>query len=220
MMEQMPWPEFVGYVASGLVFLTFCMKTMIPLRLIAIGSNVAFIVYGFSAGLMPILVLHGVLLPLNAMRLAQIYRMTRAVKRAATEEISFEWLLPFAKEERRAAGEVLMRKGEIADRMYFILDGEAEVVEVGQTVGPGTLIGEVSLFAQDRRRTATIRCRTNVRLAYVTEAQVQALYYQNPKFAYYLIRLVTQRLVEQVRHLENGAARAETAPVRLEEAAD
>jgi hypothetical protein len=37
--------EFFGYVASGLVFATFYMRTMLPLRLLAIGSNVAFITY-------------------------------------------------------------------------------------------------------------------------------------------------------------------------------
>ena len=57
--------EASGYVASGLVFLTFCMKTMIALRVIAIGSNVAFITYGVVADLTPIYLLHTVLLPLN-----------------------------------------------------------------------------------------------------------------------------------------------------------
>ena len=37
--------EFVGYVAAGLVFATFYMKTMIPLRVVGISSNVTFMVY-------------------------------------------------------------------------------------------------------------------------------------------------------------------------------
>jgi hypothetical protein len=36
---------------------------MVPLRVVAIASNIAFITYAWFDGLMPILVLHGALLP-------------------------------------------------------------------------------------------------------------------------------------------------------------
>jgi hypothetical protein len=38
-LASMDWIELSGYAASFLVFPTFCMKTMIPLRLVAIVSN-------------------------------------------------------------------------------------------------------------------------------------------------------------------------------------
>ena len=50
--------ELVGYLASALVFATFYMKTMMPLRAVAIASNVAFISYGYVGGMAPILILH------------------------------------------------------------------------------------------------------------------------------------------------------------------
>lgn len=69
-----------GYIASALVLATFSMKSMRGLRLTAIASNVAFILYALVANLHPILVLHVVLLPLNIYRLAQIKRAS-AVRR-------------------------------------------------------------------------------------------------------------------------------------------
>ena len=63
--------EALGFVAAGLVFATFCMKRLVPLRAVAISSNLAFILYGYSAGLKPVLVLHLVLLPVNVFRLLQ-----------------------------------------------------------------------------------------------------------------------------------------------------
>ena len=39
-------PDYVGYLASVLVLCTFCARTMIPLRLISLGSSVAFLTYG------------------------------------------------------------------------------------------------------------------------------------------------------------------------------
>ncbi len=46
--------EVAGYVAATLVFLTFYMKTMIPLRIVGICSNCIFIVYGYLGGLYPV----------------------------------------------------------------------------------------------------------------------------------------------------------------------
>lgn len=63
--------EWLGWAASALVLATFCMKGMVALRATAMASNVAFIAYGASAGIDPVLMLHAVLLPLNAWRLAQ-----------------------------------------------------------------------------------------------------------------------------------------------------
>jgi hypothetical protein len=75
--------EGVGYLASLLVLCTFYMKTMIPLRCVAIGSNLAFITYGYFGRLYPVLILHVLLLPLNIARLLQIHRLIRDIKRAA-----------------------------------------------------------------------------------------------------------------------------------------
>jgi CRP/FNR family transcriptional regulator, cyclic AMP receptor protein len=66
--------ELVGYLASALVFATFYTKAMPALRLVAIASNIAFIVYGYLGGLAPIVLLHAGLLPLNAWRLCQMLR--------------------------------------------------------------------------------------------------------------------------------------------------
>jgi hypothetical protein len=63
--------DFFGYLASFLVFATFYMQKTIPLRIAAIASNVAFILYACSSSLTPILVLHSALLPLNLFRLAE-----------------------------------------------------------------------------------------------------------------------------------------------------
>jgi ABC-type glycerol-3-phosphate transport system permease component len=60
-----------GYIAASLVFATFGTKRMVPLRAIAIASNIAFITYGYLGELWPILILHAALLPMNLYRLRQ-----------------------------------------------------------------------------------------------------------------------------------------------------
>ncbi len=67
----MQWFELVGYIASALVVLTFTMNDMRSLRVAAVSSNVAFLAYGFSLDLGPVVSLHAILLPLNLWRLAR-----------------------------------------------------------------------------------------------------------------------------------------------------
>ena len=47
--------ELIGYLASLLVLMTFCMSGMVSLRALAIASNMAFIAYGALAGISPVL---------------------------------------------------------------------------------------------------------------------------------------------------------------------
>ena len=70
--------DSVGYLASILVLAAFGAKEMIPLRMIALASNVAFLGYGLALGLPPVWLLHALLLPLNGWRLLQAVRGVRA----------------------------------------------------------------------------------------------------------------------------------------------
>jgi CRP/FNR family transcriptional regulator, cyclic AMP receptor protein len=62
----------LGLLAGILVLCTFVMTSMRHLRATAIASNLAFLGYALQLGLWPIIILHGLLLPLNVWRLAQI----------------------------------------------------------------------------------------------------------------------------------------------------
>ena len=75
MTTPMSMLDALGYLAAGLVLATFCAKSMVLLRMIAIVSNIAFIAYGFEASLWPILILHTTMLPLNLLRLRDALRV-------------------------------------------------------------------------------------------------------------------------------------------------
>ncbi len=63
----------IGFLASALVLAAFGMKDMVNLRIVAICSNFAFIAYALLLHLLPILVLHVILLPLNSWRLVEAW---------------------------------------------------------------------------------------------------------------------------------------------------
>jgi hypothetical protein len=185
----------VGYIASGLVFLTFCMRTMVPLRVAAIGSNVAFIAYGVMAGVYPVLVLHLVLLPMNIWRTVQMMALVRRVRIAARGDLSLDWLKPYMRFERHAAGETLFHRGAHADRLYYLLAGEVALVEIAVTLRPGNLFGEIALVSPEQARPQTAVCRGPVELLWITQDEIAGLCYQNPAIAFHLLRLITARLL-------------------------
>ena len=63
--------NLLGYTAATLVLATFCAKSMVTLRILALCSNVAFVLYAVAASLWPILLLHAVMFPLNLVRLRE-----------------------------------------------------------------------------------------------------------------------------------------------------
>lgn len=197
--------DALGYLAASLVFLTFLMKTMVTLRIIAIASNVAFILYAMSAGLTPILVLHGLLLPLNLVRLWQLYSFVR-VARAAEEHAgggeSFDWLVPMGRTRRFPSGATIFRKGDRGRSMFIVTDGRIRLPEIGVTLERGALLGEISLFSADGIRTVSAEADGPVEVAELTDRRVRELYFDNPRFAYSLIRIITARLLENTRELK------------------
>jgi CRP/FNR family transcriptional regulator, cyclic AMP receptor protein len=76
----MNWIDALGYVASASVLATFCMSTMISLRVVAISSNVLFAAYGALVHIYPVLTLHIILLPVNLARLVQTLNLIKNAK--------------------------------------------------------------------------------------------------------------------------------------------
>ena len=87
------WTDTIGYLAAFLLVLTFFMRRMIPLRVTAICSSIAWLTYGWADTLYPIIVLHMVLLPVNS------YRLWQALT-ADSDEAAVRW----AKSARSCGG--------------------------------------------------------------------------------------------------------------------
>jgi len=191
------WVQLVGYAASVLVFSTFYMKTMIPLRCVAIGSNVAFLTYGYFAGLYPVFLLHTVLLPLNVFRLHQMFRLKERFRHALERELSLEWMLPFVKRESFKGKEPLFQKGDAADKLYYLEQGTVWLPEVDRTIHAGEIIGEMGVFSPFKERTASAVCTTDSTFLVLGERTALELYYSNPDFGLFMVRTIIRRFLDQ-----------------------
>lgn len=187
--------DLFGYAGALLTLATFSMKTMLHLRRIGIGANVAFIAYGVIGHVYPVLLLHLILLPLNIWRLRQLLRLTRQIREASTGSFSVEWLRPFTRSRATHAGEVLFRRGDLADAVLFVLAGRYRAVEADVELNPGEVFGELGLIVKGHRRTQTVVCEQAGSLIVITYDEVRQLYFQNPKFGFYFLELAAQRLL-------------------------
>jgi hypothetical protein len=194
--------EALGYTAALLVLLTFSMTTMVHLRIVGILSNIFFVAYGYQSSAYPIMLLHCILLPLNILRLTQILALVRKVEAASHGEVDMDWLRSVTTPRTVKAGETLFRKGDIADRMMFVVDGAFRIADLGIDIGKGQFIGELGLLAPDHTRTRTIECTADSEVLEITYEQAKSLYFQSPKFGFYLLQLASRRLFDDVQRLE------------------
>jgi CRP/FNR family cyclic AMP-dependent transcriptional regulator len=197
--SHLTWVQLVGYAASLLVFSTFYMKTMIPLRCIAVVSNVAFLTYGYFGELYPVFLLHVVLLPLNLPRLYQMRKLIERVRRASKGDYSIEWMIPFMTKAEFKKADVLFRKGDEADTLYYIESGSVRLPEIEIALGPGEIIGEIGIFSPFKERTTSAVCETDLTVLVLSHHKVLELYYQNPEFGLYLGRMIIRRLLDQAK---------------------
>lgn len=203
--------EFLGYVASILVFITFYMKTMVALRCVAVASNIAFIAYGYYEGLLPILILHGLLLPTNLYRLSQIRKLVSESARFRDTGFPLEPLIPFMSERKVQAGEVLFRKGDRAGGMYYIAKGQIRIPELDVYLGAGEVLGEVGLFTPDRKRTGSAISEGDGIVYWLSETTALQVFHQSPSFGFSLVRAITARLLENRLRAERGELAREEA---------
>jgi DNA-binding NarL/FixJ family response regulator len=125
------------------------------------------------------------------------------LRKALDNHLSVGRLLACMSHSHFRSGDVLFHKGEPSDALYYVVRGTVSLREIGIEVGPGTILGEIGLFSADHRRTCTARCESDSELLSASATDAMRLYYRDPEFAVYLIRLITRRL-----HPDNlGSAR-------------
>ncbi|HET9717329.1 MAG TPA: cyclic nucleotide-binding domain-containing protein [Pseudolabrys sp.] len=200
----MDYVTLIGFLAAGLVIATLSMRTMIPLRVVGLASNVAFVSYGLLFGSIPTVVLHGILFPLNLYRLHEMLRLIKQVEAASKGDMSLDWLKPFMTHRSVKAGEVMFNKGERAEELYFVISGRLHLREINVDIAPGSVVGELGMLAPDRKRTQTLECVEDSEILEISYEKIEQLYYQNPKFGFFFLRLSTARLFENIGRLERA----------------
>ncbi|HME27489.1 MAG TPA: cyclic nucleotide-binding domain-containing protein [Acetobacteraceae bacterium] len=205
--EVLSWRVLPGYLGALLIAASFVVRTMIPLRALSAGSNLCIIIYAYLDARYPILALNAALLPLNILRLVQMMKLVRRVRSATRGDQKMDWLKPYMTRRRCNSGQLLFRKGDVADTMFYIVSGSFRIPELQMEKVPGEFVGELGLVAPDRQRTASMECVEKGDLLAIHYDQVHELFFQNPDFGFYFMQLAAARLFNMVRLLEDELAK-------------
>ena len=203
---------FFGFIGAALMVTSYLMKSMLPLRVVALVACLFLVLYGYLAAAMPTLLLYGALIPINIKKTLQIHKLVQAIKNAKSDTPVSQWLLPNMTRRTAKAGAILWKKGDVATEMLYLEAGSLRLVEYDEVLVPGSLVGEIGLFAPDNRRTLTLACVSDCTLYSLSAEGMALLYYQNPKLGFHVMRLIVARLMNDAEKVRHAAAATLAVP--------
>ena len=212
----MTWFEAIGWLGAVLAVTGSAMRTIIPLRCIGIGANICSLIFSSFTGNYPSLVVNVILLPLNGMRLYQMLGLIKRVKQASRSDLSMDWLKPFMTRHKTRTGELLFAKGDVADCMFFTISGRYRLKEIDIELLQGQVVGEMGFMSPSNTRTQTLECLEAGEVLSISYDEVRQLYFQNPEFGFYFLRLASERLFSNMEKMEEEIVRLRAALPAIE----
>ena len=83
-----------GFIGAGLMVASYLMKSMLPLRVVALAANVFLVTYAALSGAWPTMALYVAMFPINLKKVIEIRKLIGAIKHAKAETPLADWLLP------------------------------------------------------------------------------------------------------------------------------
>jgi len=115
---------------------------------------------------------------------------------AENGKLNLSWLQPEMTHRRMKAGQWIFHQGDVGSELFYIQRGTVAFPEIGQTIGPTEVFGEIGIFAPWHKRTCSAKCETDVDLFSLSSGQVRRIYFGNPQFALFILTLVATRLAD------------------------
>jgi CRP-like cAMP-binding protein len=202
-------------VGATFLVATLLTRTMVPLRVSNMISNVCFMAFGALAGDIRTFLVAFLFLPINAIRLRQMLNLVKKARNAVRGERSMDWLKPFMTQRKYREGEVLCKKGDVANEMFLTVSGKFLVTEFGIELPSGSPVGELGFLTPNNQRTATVECMEAAQVLTITYERLLELYFQNPQFGYYFLVLTSQRLLQNIARAEGTIEQNKVEIARL-----
>lgn len=207
--------DILAWIAACFTVAAYAMKTMLPLRIAAIGANVFFALYGWLDGVLPIFALHALLLPFNLYRLWEILRNLDTMRRTRGTTGEFDWLRRMAKPVLYDAQDYVFRKGDRPDNLYFLDSGEILLEELDVTLCEGEIFGEIAFFTKTKERTVSARCTKPCRILAIDEEKFLSIYQNYPAFGLAIVQLIVERLMDGIEKRPEAYIALRAVPPRI-----
>jgi CRP/FNR family cyclic AMP-dependent transcriptional regulator len=99
--------------------------------------------------------------------------------------------------------------------MFIVGAGKLRLKESAIDVLPGTVVGELGLLAPNQTRTQTLECVEASEIMQIGYDHIKALYFENPSFGFYFLKLTSARLFQNIGKLEAALEEREAEILRL-----
>ena len=138
---------------------------------------------------------------------------------------NLKMIVPLLEEVEFAPGEVIISEGEHGENLYFIYEGEVEILKSARrdgrefqesiaVLGPGGTFGEMELIDPEPR-IASVRAREKTLLLSLSNADLYQIYRDNPETFTLLVMNISRIICRRLREMD---ARMAQALCRLEPA--
>jgi CRP/FNR family transcriptional regulator, cyclic AMP receptor protein len=185
--------SFLGVCELFAKFVSGSAKSIIDLRMFAIASNICGGVAYFLTGAWPQLTQSLLEIPIHSWRLYKSRHAMQEIERAENPDYAIQIIKKLAKPKTFAKDEVIFRKGDIANAAYILDQGCVRVIEYNVLLSAGALFGEMGLFLDEKRRTASATAAEDVVLHEIAYDTFEAIYAKNPEIGFAVMRLMSKR---------------------------
>jgi CRP-like cAMP-binding protein len=195
----------LGIIGAIFYVASMSMKTVIPLRITGIVSTLFLLAAAILSNSVPATVLYALLIPVHSVRLYQMLDLIKKVRAAAGSDLSMNWLRPYMKKRKYRAGDLVFRKGDPANEMLLVGTGKYRIPELNIELRPGEIFGEMGLLTSGSYRTQSVECVETGHVLTLPYDEVRALYFENPEFGFYFLRLASARLLQNLTRAEKSS---------------
>jgi uncharacterized protein (DUF697 family) len=95
--------------------------------------------------------------------------------------------------------------------MFLTVAGKFLVTEIGIEIPPGRILGELGFLSPNNHRTQSVECTETGEVLTISYEKLREIYFQNPEFGYFFLRLTSDRLLQNFARLETAVAEGNAA---------
>jgi hypothetical protein len=99
-----------------------------------------------------------------------------------------------------ATGETLFSLGDHADHLYVVAQGSVGIVELDAIVEAGEIVGEIGVFSELHRRTATAVCTEDCELIRIPRERAREIIGRKPGIGLAVTQIIAERLTRNLAH--------------------
>jgi phosphoserine phosphatase RsbU/P len=113
--------------------------------------------------------------------------------------LSCQWPISLMTHESYKKGDMLFKKGDKAEKMFYIKKGCIRLIEINKIIGQDQVIGEMGVFSPFKERTASALCEDDLEVYTMGRDEVLKFFSEDPAVAFNLMQISIKRFIENLQ---------------------